>query len=294
MNTDLKLYQSNGSPNSRRVRIFLAEKGVALTQVPVDLGAKEQFSDAYVAINPRRVVPTLVLEDGTAIGEVPAIMRYLDEAFPETPLLGSSPKEKALVQMWERRMELEGFAAVMETVRNRVAGLKDRAIAGSHDYAQIPALVDRGMERIRDFLCGPGSAAWRRGFRGGIGLLSGGHHYVRNDLVCDQRAPARHPGGERGDAPLVRRSGGPRKLLGLTAARNLRLRHATGRIPQGERRTRQIWVESGSAALDPYFVIVMQRDSLKRFGSIPWLTITSRSKSDWYPFSGSSTQSSRT
>jgi glutathione S-transferase len=94
MTTDLKLCQSNGSPNSRRVRIFLAEKGVALTQIPVDLDAKEQFSDAYAAINPRRVVPTLVLEDGTAIGEVPAIMRYLDEAFPETPLLGSSPRRR--------------------------------------------------------------------------------------------------------------------------------------------------------------------------------------------------------
>jgi len=151
MNTDLKLYQSNGSPNSRRVRIFLAEKGISVTQVPVDLGAKEQFSDSYVAINPRRVVPALVLEDGSAIGEVPAIMRYLDEAFPETPLLGSNAREKAVVQMWERRMELEGFAAVMETVRNRVAGLKDRAIAGPHGYAQIPALVDRGMERVRDF-----------------------------------------------------------------------------------------------------------------------------------------------
>ncbi|TCM14234.1 glutathione S-transferase [Novosphingobium sp. PhB165] len=151
MNADLKLYQSNGSPNSRRVRIFLAEKGITVTQVPIDLGAREQFADAYAAINPRRVVPTLVLEDGTAIGEVPAIMRYLDEAFPETPLLGSTSIEKALIQMWERRMELEGFAPVMETVRNRAAGLKDRAIAGPHGYAQIPALVDRGMARVRDF-----------------------------------------------------------------------------------------------------------------------------------------------
>ncbi|WP_292959496.1 glutathione S-transferase family protein [Novosphingobium sp. UBA1939] len=151
MNTNLKLYQSNGSPNSRRVRIFLAEKGITVTQVPVDLGAREQFSDTYAVINPRRVVPTLVLQDGTAIGEVPAIMRYLDEAFPDTPLLGSGPTEKAVVQMWERRMELEGFAAVMETVRNRAAGLKDRAISGPHDYGQIPALVDRGMARVRDF-----------------------------------------------------------------------------------------------------------------------------------------------
>ncbi len=96
----LKLYESSGSPNSRRVRIFLAEKGISVTRVPVDLGAKEQFSEAYTKINPRRVVPTLVLEDGTAIGEVPAILRYLEETHPNTPLLGTSPKEKALVTMW--------------------------------------------------------------------------------------------------------------------------------------------------------------------------------------------------
>lgn len=151
MTTDLKLHQSNGSPNSRRIRIFLAEKGITLTQVSVDLATKEQFSEAYAAINPRRVVPTLVLPDGTAIGEVPAIMRYLDEAFPETPLLGTGATEKAVIQMWERRMELEGFAAVMETVRNRAAGLKSRAIAGPHDYEQIPGLVERGFQRIADF-----------------------------------------------------------------------------------------------------------------------------------------------
>src|SRR6202795_458082 len=110
----MKLYQSSASPNSRRVRIFLAEKGVSMPIVPVDLGAREQFSEAYAAINPRRVVPTLVLEDGTAIGEVPAILRYIEEIHPKPPLLGSTPKAKALVTMWERRVELEGFASVME------------------------------------------------------------------------------------------------------------------------------------------------------------------------------------
>jgi glutathione S-transferase len=147
----LKLYQSSGSPNSRRVRIFLAEKGLSIPQVPVDLGKGEQHSEAYRAINPRRVVPTLVLEDGTAIGEVPAIMRYLDEAFPEKPLLGATPKDKALIAMWERRAELEGFAAVMEGVRNKIAGLKGRAIAGPHDYEQIPALVERSVLRVKNF-----------------------------------------------------------------------------------------------------------------------------------------------
>jgi len=147
----LKLYEASGSPNSRRVRIFIAEKGICVSRVPVDLGAKEQFSEAYAKINPRRVVPTLVLEDGTTIGEVPAILRYLEEAYPNTPLLGTSPTDKALVTMWERRMELEGFAAVMETVRNKVPGLKGRAIAGTHDYEQIPGLVGRGRQRISDF-----------------------------------------------------------------------------------------------------------------------------------------------
>jgi glutathione S-transferase len=147
----LKLYESDRSPNSRRVRIFLAEKGVCVSRVPVDLVAKEQFSDAYACANPRRVVPTLVLEDGTAIGEVPAILRYLEETHPNTPLLGSSATEQALVTMWERRMEQEGFAVVMETVRNGAASLKGRAIAGPHDYEQIPALVERGRKRIADF-----------------------------------------------------------------------------------------------------------------------------------------------
>jgi len=68
----MKLYHSASSPNSRRVRIFLAEKGLSIPLVAVDLGKGEQHSEGYRAINPRRVVPTLVLEDGTAIGEVPA------------------------------------------------------------------------------------------------------------------------------------------------------------------------------------------------------------------------------
>jgi glutathione S-transferase len=128
----LKLYHAAASPNSRRVRMFLAEKGLALTLVPVDLGKAEQRSDAYRRINPRQMVPTLVLEDGAAIGEVPAIWRYLEETYPAKPLLGATARDKALVTMWER-VELEGFAPVMEGVRNAAPGLKGRAIAGPHD-----------------------------------------------------------------------------------------------------------------------------------------------------------------
>jgi glutathione S-transferase len=147
----MKLYQSSASPNSRRVRIFLAEKGISMPLVPVDLGEKEQFSEAYAAINPRRVVPVLVLDDGTAIGEVPVILRYLEEVFPEPPLFGATPQARALAAMWERRVELEGFASAMEAVRNAVPGLKSRAIAGPHDYEQIPALVERSRQRVSNF-----------------------------------------------------------------------------------------------------------------------------------------------
>ena len=147
----MKLYHSASSPNSRRVRIFLAEKGLSIPLVTVDLGKGEQHSDAYRTINPRRVVPTLVLEDGTAIGEVPAICRYIEDVNPAPPLLGETAKEKALVTMWERRAELEGIAAVMEAIRNSAPGLKGRAIAGPHDYQQIPGLAERSKLRVKNF-----------------------------------------------------------------------------------------------------------------------------------------------
>jgi glutathione S-transferase len=147
----MKLYEWTGSPNSRRVRIYLAEKGLAIPRVPVDLDAKDQFSPEYTAINPRRVVPTLVLEDGTAIGEVLAIWRYLEESYPEPPLIGSTPKEKATIIMWERRAEQEGFAPVMDAMRNSTPGLRGHALTGPYDYEQIPELARRGIRRIADF-----------------------------------------------------------------------------------------------------------------------------------------------
>jgi glutathione S-transferase len=145
------LYESKGSPNARRVRIFIAEKGIDIPTKPVDLGAKEQFSDAYRAINPRSQVPALALADGPVIAEVLAIWRYLEEAYPQTPLLGTTAKSKALVTMWERRAELDGFAPVMEGLRNAVAGLKGRALSGPHAYEQIPELIARSKQRVANF-----------------------------------------------------------------------------------------------------------------------------------------------
>ncbi|CAE6790632.1 Disulfide-bond oxidoreductase YfcG [Paraburkholderia aspalathi] len=145
------LYESKGSPNARRVRVFIAEKGIEIARRAIDLGSKEQFSDAFKAVNPRMQVPALQLADGTVITEVLAIWRYLEEAYPHKPLLGATAKDKALVTMWERRAELDGFAPVMEAVRNALPGLKGRALSGPHDYEQIPALVERSKQRVSNF-----------------------------------------------------------------------------------------------------------------------------------------------
>jgi len=139
----MKLHHASGLPNSRRVRMLIAEKGLDIALVPVDLSTREQLSDAYRAINPRAVVPALELDDGSVIAEAPVIMRYLDDAYSDVPLFGTTPEEKAVTAMWERRAELEGFIAVMEGVRNAAAGLKGRAISGPHGYEQIPDLVER-------------------------------------------------------------------------------------------------------------------------------------------------------
>ena len=131
--------------------MFLAEKNIAVSVIPVDLASRAQFSDAYKAINPRSQVPTLVLADGTAIAEVLAIWRYLEEVSPDPPLLGRAPLGKALVAMWERRVELDGFLAVTEGVRNRAPGLEGRALSGPHGYEQSPELVSRSELRVQDF-----------------------------------------------------------------------------------------------------------------------------------------------
>ena len=144
----MKLYDFAMAPNSRRVRVFAAEKGIALEMISVDLANREQMGAAFQAINPRMAVPALVLDDGTLITESVAICRYLEEIHPEPPLMGTGALARAVVEMWHRRVELEGLQAVAEGVRNSVDFFTGRAIAGSQDFAQIPELAERGKQRV--------------------------------------------------------------------------------------------------------------------------------------------------
>jgi glutathione S-transferase len=108
----MKLYDGGRAPNPRRVRIFLAEKGMTVPTVQVDLGKLEQRSAAYTAINPMRRVPALELDDGTVIAESIAICRYFEALHPTPPLFGKTAVEIALIEMWSRRAELHFYIPV--------------------------------------------------------------------------------------------------------------------------------------------------------------------------------------
>jgi glutathione S-transferase len=102
----MKLYDGGRAPNPRRVRIFLAEKGITVPTEQVDLGKLQQRSGIYTAINPMQRVPALLLDDGTVIAESIAICRYFEAMQPNPPLFGRGAVESALVEMWNRRAEL--------------------------------------------------------------------------------------------------------------------------------------------------------------------------------------------
>jgi len=147
----MKFYDCVTAPSPRRVRIFLAEKGITLDTVQVDLRNGEQFSPAYRAINPDCTVPALALDDGTVIGDAIAICQYLEEVHPEPPLIGKTPQERAVVTALNRQIERDGLSAAMDALRNTAKGLKGRALPGPHDYEQIPELAARGRARIENF-----------------------------------------------------------------------------------------------------------------------------------------------
>lgn len=147
----MKFYDCKTAPSPRRARIFIAEKGLDIETIEVDLGAGEQFGAAFRTLNPRCTVPVLELDDGTPIVENIGIATYLEAAHPEPLLMGATAKDKALIATWNARIEFEGLVPTADAFRNRTKGLKDHAVTGPKSYAQIPELAQRGLDRTRDF-----------------------------------------------------------------------------------------------------------------------------------------------
>lgn len=124
----MKLYDTAIAPNPRRVRIYLAEKGIEVPTVQVDIGKRENQAPEFLEKNPLGGVPILELDDGTIIAESVAICRYFEELHPEPPLMGIDSTDRAVVEMWQRRMELEVALPVMQTFRNTHDYLKGRIV----------------------------------------------------------------------------------------------------------------------------------------------------------------------
>jgi glutathione S-transferase len=175
----MRLYDSTTAPNPRRVRIFLAEKGLAVPTVQVDIGAKANLAAGFRAKNPYAQVPVLELDDGTCISESVAICRYFEEIQPEPSLFGEGVRERTLVEMWNRRVELEltnrvflcfqntsdffkgripqvpEYGAVAKQRAEETMGLLDRELAGRrfvagdrYSIADVTALVGIDFGRV--------------------------------------------------------------------------------------------------------------------------------------------------
>ena len=142
----MKLYDGGRAPNPRRVRIFLAEKGVEVPLVPVDMGAMGHRSAEVTALNPMQRLPVLELNDGTVITESVAISRYFEEIYPEPALFGRGAVGKALVEMWQRRVELHLFASVAAAFRHNHPAMIE------WEVPQIPAWGEANKPKAVAFL----------------------------------------------------------------------------------------------------------------------------------------------
>jgi glutathione S-transferase len=135
----MKIYESHNAPNPRRVRIFLAEKGIQVPYEEVDIVKAVNRGDDFRKKNPLSTVPVLELDDGTFISESVAICRYFEELHPQPPLFGADAKQRAVVEMWNRRMEFNILQPVADTFRQRHDFFKGR-IRQLPEYADVQRL----------------------------------------------------------------------------------------------------------------------------------------------------------
>lgn len=177
----MRLFDSGRAPNPRRVRIFLAEKGLEVPTEQVDITTLQHKTPEFTALNPLQRVPVLELDDGTVISESVAICRYFEGLRPEPPLFGRGAKEEALVEMWNRRLEHNLLATVAAVFRHLHPAMKELE-------AQVPEWGEANKPRVIEFL-----AVLDRALRDSLFVC--GAHYTIADITglvaIDFMKPAR-------------------------------------------------------------------------------------------------------
>ena len=142
----MKLYDGGRAPNPRRVRVFLAEKGISVPLEPVDIGAKAHRSEAFTAINPLQRLPVLILDDGTVLTESIAICRYFEALQPDPALFGRTALEIAKIEMWQRRLELTLYLPLQAVFRHLHPAMKE------FEVPQVAEWCEANKPRVMDFL----------------------------------------------------------------------------------------------------------------------------------------------
>ena len=158
----MKLYDGGRAPNPRRVTVFLKEKGIEVERIPVDMGAMGHRSADVTAKNPLQRLPVLELDDGTVICESVAICRYFEELHPDPPLFGIDARDKAIVEMWNRRAELLYLGAVAAAFRHLHPAMASWEVPQVPEWGEVNkpkaldflAFLDRELAD-RDFIAGP-------------------------------------------------------------------------------------------------------------------------------------------
>lgn len=142
----MKLYDGGRAPNPRRVRVFLAEKGIEVPLVPVDMAGMEHRGEPMTSRNPLQRLPVLELDDGTILTETVAICRYFEELHPEPTLFGRGALGRAMVEMWQRRIEQNLFFGVAQAFRHIHPAMKE------WEVPQIPAWGEANKPKVLEFL----------------------------------------------------------------------------------------------------------------------------------------------
>jgi len=149
----MKLYNFTPAANALRVEMFLSEKNIKLETVQVNVREDEIFKEPYNTMNPFNCVPFLELDDGTVISETISICRYLESIYPTPTLFGKNSKDEAIIDMWNRRIELDGFLPLLHSVRNKTSFFAGKVIPGTRNkMKQSPELVIRGIEMFKILL----------------------------------------------------------------------------------------------------------------------------------------------
>ena len=148
----MRLYTYDPAPNPRRLSLFLKLKGIQIDTQQIDMMTAEQLKNSYRQVNPACTLPALVLDDGTVLTEVIGMFSYLEELYPEQPLMGSTPLERAQAISWCHRLFQGLMVAIASALRNRGKNFHNRALPGPLDTPQIPELAERGLMQIHHIL----------------------------------------------------------------------------------------------------------------------------------------------